>query len=630
MSEQTSKQASEYDRIEPNIDKDHDSGSGHHYIEPSYREHVSGPLHQTGPDTMPARSRQQPPASPLLNHDAIPQPSYQPLAGASDKKAVSSTANSDNAARSSNSNSPAYTRPDFYKQPNQPGQQAYYPYQQYPYQYPQQPQGYSPQGQYPQQPQGYAPQGQYWNGYYYPYYRYYGNYYNGYAPYYYGGYQQPKPQGSTYQRVIAVIATICSGLALITGLLCAGILLLTLFSIALMHNVSSANMGSLFSGITMFTALTIAGLGGGSFGLYHSIRALMRRTSVEFKLPSIRLKLSDVKIKIPWFVIFLALYIVMIAVGLMVRGNNAVATNTELTVLLIMLAGMLPALAVMTLGAWRVHNPRDEHWPTTWRRFAMALISGATSAIIFAMILEAILEIIVAMNFRNAFQLSDPNAPLPKDLGSIVVMLIILSVIAPLVEEGVKPLAVVTMIGRIGSAAEAFTLGMACGIGFDLIETSSYIGMGYSNWVDIAIERSSAGLLHSFGAGMTALGWYLLTHRDSLPKKRVLIALGCFLYAILQHATWNGSFLFSYLPDPIGSYIRQGTITIGTYQMPAELIIYAIETILMLTFFWFVTGKLSERRRKPKQPETTQATTPRDVPTGNLPGPREPFPQPTR
>ncbi|MBV9231640.1 MAG: PrsW family intramembrane metalloprotease, partial [Chloroflexi bacterium] len=604
---------------------------GHHYIEPSYREHVSGPLHQTGPGTTPARSRQQPPASPLLDYDAIPQP----LAGASDNKAVLSTTNSGNAAPSSNNNSndPAYTRPDFYKQPKQPkqsGQQAYYPYQQYPYQYPQQPQGYYPQGQYPQHAQGYYPQGQYWNGYYYPYYGYYGNYYNRYAPYYYGGYQQPKPKGSTYQRVIAVIATICSGLALLTGLLCAGLLFLTLFSIALMHNIPSAKMGSLFSGITMFTALTIAGLGGGSFGLYHSICALVRRTSIEFKLPSLRIKLSDVKLKTPWFVIFLALYIVMIAIGLMVRGDNAVATDTGLTVLLIMLAGLLPAMAVMTLGAWRVHNPRDEHWPTTWRRFAMALISGATSAIIFAMILEAILEVIVVMNFHNAFQLSDPNAPLPKDLGSIVVMLIILSVIAPLVEEGVKPLAVVTMIGRIGSAAEAFTLGMACGIGFDLIETSSYIGMGYSNWVDVAIERSSAGLLHSFGAGMTALGWYLLTHRDSLPKKRVLIALGCFLYAILQHATWNGSFLFSYLPDPIGSYIQQGTITIGTYQMPAELIIYAIETVLMLTFFWFVTGKLSGRSRKPKQPQTVQETAPHNVPTGNLPGPREPYPQPTR
>ena len=316
----------------------------------------------------------------------------------------------------------------------------------------------------------------------------------------------------------------------------------------------------------------------------------MKKKSLEFKIPSIRLE----TFRLPWFVIFLALYVVMITIGLIIRGNTQVIDMTWLTVLMIELAGLFPALTILTLGVWRVHKTGDAHWPTTWRRLSVALISGATSAILFAMILELILGYAIQTALQiSSDPLSNANAPLPTNLNDIIYLFLVAAVLAPLVEETVKPLAAVTMIGRIGSAGEAFILGMACGIGFDLIETSGYIGMGYSNWVDVAIQRSSAGLLHSFGAGMTALGWYFLTHRNSLPKKRILIAIGCGLYAILQHAIWNGSFVFQLLPAPIGPYFDTGVIIIGNYPLPSILIIYAIETILMIIFLLFVTGKLS-------------------------------------
>ncbi|GCE18883.1 PrsW family glutamic-type intramembrane protease [Dictyobacter kobayashii] len=355
----------------------------------------------------------------------------------------------------------------------------------------------------------------------------------------------------------------------------------------------------IFGSITMFTALSIAGLGGGTFSLYHSIRALLRKKSWEFKVPSIKIG----TFKLPWFVIFLALYIVMIAIGLMIRGNQQVAQTTWLTVLMIGLAGLLPALTIFTLGAWRVHNKKDEHWSTTWRRIAVAITSGATSAILFAMIFELVLGLVIQAGLHvNSFQLDDPNMPIPNDMRAIIYLFLVVAVVAPFVEEGVKPLAVVAMIGRINSASEAFLLGMACGIGFDLVETSGYIGMGYSNWVDVAIQRSSAGLLHSFGAGMSALGWYYLTHSKSLPRRRILIGLGCGAYAVLQHAIWNGSFVFQLLPAPIGPYFDKGIITIGSYPIPSILIIYAIETALMVIFFLFVTGKLGRNSNRDQLP----------------------------
>lgn len=386
---------------------------------------------------------------------------------------------------------------------------------------------------------------------------------------------------------MSIVGTVCSSVVLATGLLCAIILLFASIVSPSARVASTTVAGQRFSGVVLLTALTLAGLGGGSFSLYHSIRSLMKKRSGEFKLP--------------WFWIFLSLYIILIAVGLTTRGSTQIVANTTLGTSLIGLAGLLPALTILALGVRRVHYPREARWPTTWRRMTVALVSGATSAILFAMIFELILDFIVMTGLHvTSFNMSDPNAPAPTHGNVLLYMFLLVSVIAPLVEEGVKPLAVIALIGRLNSAAEAFMLGLACGIGFDLIETSGYISMGYRTWVDVAIERSSAGLLHGFGAGMVALGWYFLTHKKSLARRRILIGLGCIIYAILQHAIWNGSFVFQLLPAPIGPYLDQGKIMLGSYTLEAGLLIYIAETILMLAFFLFITGRLSGRKHRTK------------------------------
>ena len=495
--------------------------------------------------------------------------------------------------------------------------------------YPQPSQEYSGQGYQQgayQRPNGWPPNNQAQYGY--PVYPVYPGYaaYNAYAPYYYQypyyQWQPAKPKRDTYLFVISIIATVCSGLVLATGFLCAILLLFVAIVEPSSGSAANAKMASqLFGGIVLFGALTLAGLVGGSFSLYHSIRSLMKRRSREFKMP--------------WFWIFLGLYILLLAVGLATRGSNQVVTNTGLSVALIGLAGLLPALTILALGVRRIHFPRTAKWPTTWRRVTVALVSGATSAILFAMIFELLLGFIVQAGLHvTSFNLGDPNAPIPNNGRVLLYMFLLVSVIAPLVEESVKPLAVIAIIGRINSAAEAFILGLACGIGFDLIETSGYISMGYRNWVDVAIERSSAGLLHGFGAAMTALGWYFLTHKKSLARRRILIGLGCILYAILQHAIWNGSFVFQLLPAPIGPYLDQGKIMLGNYPVSASLLIYLVETILMLIFFLYITGKLSGRKRSTKaassSPLSQQDRGTQQYPTQPGPPPRQLNPLPMR
>ncbi len=555
------------------------------YQEPIYREHVSGPL-GVHPHALPSFYPPDLPKQPeQVQYAPLPQKPVRPQGEQQLPPAVQ----------------PAPVQPP--------------PAQQYPPAYQQ---GYAPYGY--QAPAGYVQ----------PAYGYAAGY--GYAPYYHPSYPYPynqypypynqypvKPRRDTYLFVMSIIATACSGLVLATGFLCSIILMLTLIMTPSAGAANAKQASQLFGGVVMFTALTLAGLLGGSFSLFHSIRSLMRRRSREFKLP--------------WFWIFLGLYVLLLVIGLMTRGSAQIVNNTGLVLLLIGLAGLLPALTILALALRRIHYPRKAPWPTTWRRFTVALVSGATSAILFAGIFELILDLIVQRGLHiSSFNLSDPNMQIPNDPRLLLYMFLLVSVTAPLVEEGVKPLAVIALIGRINSAAEAFILGLACGIGFDLIETSGYISMGYRNWVDVAIERSSAGLRLGFGAGMVALGWYYLTHKHATVRYRILVALSSICYAVLQHAIWNGSFVFQLLPPPIGPYLDQGTITIGNYPLSAGLLVYLTETILMLIFFLYVTGRLRGKTKdkggKTAELQQKDGTAEKKVqPVASL---KQEYPQPVR
>jgi len=419
------------------------------------------------------------------------------------------------------------------------------------------------------------------NGYYHP-----GGHY-GYPVYPQYGWQPAKPKRDAYQLTISIIAFIASLLILLAGL--ANLLLLIL--VAAIGPNTALGIHKEFAAIAQLASFAGAGLVGGGFCLYHSMRVLFfQRKSIPFKLP--------------WFWLFAILYLIVITIsGALQYSGNAVM-SLPLTLFLIVLAGILPATTFLALAVRRIHFPRNAEWPTTWRRFILALTSGATLAIFLALIFELVLTLVAVLQFGiNRVALDNPDQPIPSDPKAIVFLFILVSGIAPLVEESVKPLAVVAMVGRIRSAAEAFILGMAAGVGFDLVETIGYISSGYDHWLNIALQRSSAGLLHGFGAGMVALGWYYATHANSTGKmNRALVTLVCWTYAILQHAIWNGSFGLQLLPAPIGPYLDNGTIVLGTITVPSFMLVYIVETILMLIFFLFITKKLRTRPAEPISP----------------------------
>jgi len=286
---------------------------------------------------------------------------------------------------------------------------------------------------------------------------------------------------------------------------------------------------------------------------------------------------------------------------------------------LIVLTAVLPAFTVVALGVRRVRarvqKPLKAQWPTTWRRFILALTSGATLSISVAFVLELVLLLLLILltHVQGLQNLILSTNPTGISNGAYGLLLFVIAVIAPLVEETIKPIAVVALIRRVNSAAEAFVLGLACGIGFDLVETALYISTGYRDWLTVALERTGTGLLHGFGAAMVALGWYYLTH---MKKRGLLLAFGCWFYAVLQHAVWNGSQGLALLPAPIGPFVQNWRLNLGFVSLSFDLVVNILEVILILVFFIYLTGRL--RRSSPPSAQERDAPGSSEVPAASL------------
>ena len=390
----------------------------------------------------------------------------------------------------------------------------------------------------------------------------------------------PQPKQDGYLKAMAIVSVVGSSLVWLGGIL----LMLVAVLVAVAPTASSDNSQQ-FIAIASLAILICIWILGGTAGVYHSARSLLKKSSANVFLPR--------------FWIFLILYLAVLGLAFLLQTRGLEVAYPALTIALIALAGVFPALALAALGTRRLRSrvakPLKATWPTSWRRFTVALVSGATLSIVLAFVLEIVIIIVLAqfVHIQNtqslALCLNTPDAQNCQNPGIYGLLLFVVAVVAPMVEETVKPLAVVLFIGRVRSAAEAFALGMACGIGFDLVETSFYISSGYHDWLNIALLRTAAALLHGFGAAMVSLGWYYLIHGK---KGRFLRAFACWLYAVLQHAIWNGSWGLVLLPAPIGPFFNNWTLNLGFTSLPGYILINIFEAICMLAFFIYITGRL--------------------------------------
>lgn len=274
-------------------------------------------------------------------------------------------------------------------------------------------------------------------------------------------------------------------------------------------------------------ALIVVGLACGGAMLFGGARALSERPSERLRLPPLWALLGG--------------FALVLVIGLGLWQNEGMAL--VLGCWFIVLAAALPPIAAV---AWAVDGRPG--W-LTWRRASVAFAAGATVAVLLAIVLE------ILTPYTLVWLLLDLGEPVREALKQLVdmlaggevaraitapgffLLLFDLALVAPLVEEFVKPLVVLPLLRGLNSRREAFLLGAAAGAGFAALENIIYALFGGAYWGGILALRALSAAVHSLGAGLTALGWHALLNREAGAGRRWW---GNYGLAVGQHALWNG------------------------------------------------------------------------------------------
>jgi RsiW-degrading membrane proteinase PrsW (M82 family) len=386
--------------------------------------------------------------------------------------------------------------------------------------------------------------------------------YSPYSPYAYPPMRPKRAPGETYALVVSWIVTVVGALSIILSLLILGISALAL----------SGGSNSLTI-IGLAVTFGLAPLTGGLTAMVLGIQGILRRPSRTFTLPSY------------WYLLVLTL--LTLGAGVVLWNLYPSPGSALVAAPLVVMSGVLPALAILALTTQRLGNP------STRRHTWMSLAYGATLAPLLAIILELAATVVIylvarALGFDVGNALSNTNFS-PTNPEELVAQLLDISLTAAIVEETLKPLGAVLIIRRLRTRSEAFLVGMAAGIGFNIVETIGYITQGQGDWINVALERSTAGLLHGVGAGMATLGWWYLINGKGEPL-RFVKGFALILYAMAQHAINNGvAVVIGLIPEPLHSLLF-GTLYLGRLpEQYASLVFIGYGVAILIVLLWITS-----------------------------------------
>jgi hypothetical protein len=207
---------------------------------------------------------------------------------------------------------------------------------------------------------------------------------------------------------------------------------------------------------------------------------------------------------------------------------------------------LLAPLAAVSFAAGRAPGG------VTARRGWSAFGLGATASPLLAILGEVLLPIAVLSLISG---LTDRLLPMGRDLLNALQMgplsaelmdpwfiaaFVEIAVIAPIVEELVKPLPLLPLLKRIESRRDAFLLGAMAGAGFAVVEDMIYAAGVGSAWGGLLAMRAMGAALHSFGAGLMAVAWWGIRRREPGAAGQWWRHYGL---AVGVHAVWNGTCL---------------------------------------------------------------------------------------
>jgi len=188
-----------------------------------------------------------------------------------------------------------------------------------------------------------------------------------------------------------------------------------------------------------------------------------------------------------------------------------------------------------------------ESWDALKLAFAWGAISGVFLAMIFNTIGTSLLLVFLIQ-----------SGPVSEDL----VLILSVVVVAPIVEEFVKPLVMfqnLSVRSNIDEVEDGIVYGAACGLGFGATENVLYglseeaVSVGYLGILAVVILRTvSSILLHSVATSFTGHG----ISKHLVEGQPFSVVIKYYLLAVLIHSAWNGAAVFSMVySDDLGGVI---------------------------------------------------------------------------
>ena len=126
--------------------------------------------------------------------------------------------------------------------------------------------------------------------------------------------------------------------------------------------------------------------------------------------------------------------------------------------------------------------------------------------------------------------------------------LILVSVIAPFVEELLKPIGLIFIMKRLKTPYEGVLYGVACGMGFAIIENMLYelfilLWYGSDAWTLNAFVRGiGSTVLHTVGPA--AIG-FAIAYSRQMERSMTMPLVYAYVFGFVMHGAWNG---FATLP----------------------------------------------------------------------------------
>jgi hypothetical protein len=231
----------------------------------------------------------------------------------------------------------------------------------------------------------------------------------------------------------------------------------------------------------------------------------------------------------------------------------------------------------------------------------LLLVIGATGLMVwlskrqeYATLVDQ-LKNLMYVNLDSAKLLLDQYESLIREPVVIGLLVLVIALIVPLVEELLKPLAIWFFIKKQWSPHEGFIAGMVCGGAFAVVESLIALASADSgSWLVLVAARSGTALLHIVTAGLS--GWALTSSWLDGKYLRVGVA---YLVAVFLHGLWN----FLAISAGISSFAGGNSPHILDWLSPAAPAIMAGLAVVLIGLLISINASLRRQQGSTTPPQ---------------------------